>query len=24
VWAACLPDDGPSGELLKDRSPSTF
>jgi NAD(P)-dependent dehydrogenase (short-subunit alcohol dehydrogenase family) len=24
VWAASLPDDGPSGELLKDRKPSAF
>jgi NAD(P)-dependent dehydrogenase (short-subunit alcohol dehydrogenase family) len=24
VWAAALPDDGPSGELLKDRRPSAF
>jgi NAD(P)-dependent dehydrogenase (short-subunit alcohol dehydrogenase family) len=24
VWAACLPADGPSGELLHDRSPSPF
>jgi NAD(P)-dependent dehydrogenase (short-subunit alcohol dehydrogenase family) len=24
VWAACLPDDGPSGELLKDESPTAF
>jgi NAD(P)-dependent dehydrogenase (short-subunit alcohol dehydrogenase family) len=24
IWAACLPDDGPSGQLLKDRKPSPF